>query len=246
MKKRKNKNRRVGKQSADVTHIEMREIFKLASVALVVIVGIYFVRGIEDVPIKTVMIDSTLHKVSKQDIRKVAANYVREGFFTINLSKFEHDLELIPWVYKASIKRKWPSKLLIEIEEQTPRFRWTGQSLLNKQASPFLVGDFDAYKNLPKLSGLAGREKYLAQLYRQYNERFRKLGLSIKSVEEDARYDKVITLMNGISISVGREKTSQQMERCLRSFVEFSDDERAAIASIDLRHSNGFAVRWNS
>ena len=70
--------------------------------------------------------------------------------------------------------------------------------------------------------------------------------MSISAVEEDARYDKIITLSNGISINVGREKINDQLERCLRSFAEFSDDERATISNIDLRHSNGFAVRWNS
>lgn len=246
MAKRKYKNQRKIKRETAVSRIEVREIFKLVFVASVVIAAIFLVRGVEEVPIKAFVINTSLHNVSKQEIRDVATNYVREGFFTINLASFEKDLEQIPWVYKANIKRQWPSKLVIEVEEQSPRFRWTGQSLLNKEAVPFLVNNFDTYEALPKLSGLAGRETYLAGLYYQYNERFKHLGLSIASIEEDARYDKVITLLNGISINVGREQTNQQIERCLQSFSEFTETERAAIASIDLRHSNGFAVRWNS
>lgn len=241
----KRKNRRSNSQNTEVTRFELREILKLIFVAATVIAGIYFVRGIEDVPIKTVVVKSELKHVTKQEIRNVAANYLSDGFFTIKLTNFESDLEIIPWVFKANIKRKWPSKLIIEIEEQMPHFRWTGQSLLNKEAEPFLVSDFDAYNQLPKLSGLAGRERYLATLYRQYDKRFKAIGLSIAAVDEDARYDKVITLTNGISINVGREHTSQQIERCLRSFEKFNKDERAAIVSIDLRHSNGFAVRWS-
>ena len=241
----KRKNRRSNKHNTEVTRFEMREIFKLVFVAAMVIAGIYVVRGVEDVPIKTVVVESELKHVTKQEIRDIAANYLRDGFFTIKLANFENDLEMIPWVFKANIKRKWPSKLIIQIEEQTPHFRWTGQSLLNMNAEPFLVSDFDAYNQLPKLSGLAGREQYLARLYQQYNKRFRAIGLSIAAVDEDARYDKVITLTNGISINVGREHTSQQIERCLRSFEKFNKEERAAIVSIDLRHSNGFAVRWS-
>ena len=242
----KRKNRRRHNKSIEVSRFDLREIFKLAFVATIVIVGIYIVRWVGDVPIKTVVVESELEHVAKQEIRAVAANYMRDGFFTIKLFDFEKDLETIPWIFKANIKRKWPNKLTINIEEQTPRFRWTGQSLLNQDAEPFLVSNFDAYKQLPRLSGLAGREQYLASLFHQYNERFYEMGLSIAAIEEDARYDKVITLTNGISINVGREQTSQQIERCLRSFAEFSTDERAAIVQIDLRHSNGFAVRWSS
>ncbi len=243
---RRNKRKRSARKSERVTRIELREIGKLVFVAAIVIVGIYVVRGVEDVPIKTVVIDSPLHHVGKQEVRNVASDYISKGFFTVDLSKFEDDLEEISWVYKANIKRKWPSRLVIEIEEQTPRFRWSNRMLLNKDAKPFFVNDIEAYSMLPNLDGQAGRERYLAELYYQYNVRFLQLSMSISAVEEDARYDKIITLSNGISINVGREKINDQLERCLRSFAEFSDDERATISNIDLRHSNGFAVRWNS
>lgn len=246
MAKRKYNNRRKIKRDTAISRIEMREIFKLVFVASIVIVAIYVVRGVEDVPIKAVVINTSLQNVAKQDVRDVAAKYVRDGFFTVDLTNFENDMEQIPWIYKANIKRQWPGKLVIAIQEQLPRFRWTGQSLLNEEAVPFLVNNFDAYQALPKLSGRAGREAYLVRLYDQYNERFNQLGSPIASIEEDARYDKVITLSNGISINVGREQTSKQIERCLQSFSEFTENERAAIAAIDLRHSNGFAVRWNS
>ena len=245
MAKRKYKNRRKIKRDTGISRIEMREIFKLVFVASIVIVSIFVVRGVEDVPIEAVVINTSLQNVAKQDVRDVAAKYVRGGFFTVDLTNFEYDMEQIPWVYKANIKRQWPGKLVITIREQLPRFRWTGQSLLNEEAVPFLVNNFDAYQALPKLSGRAGRETYLVRLYDQYNERFKRLGSPIASIEEDARYDKVITLLNGISINVGREQTSKQIERCLQSFSEFTENERAAIAAIDLRHSNGFAVRWN-
>ena len=245
MAKRKHKNRRNIRRETSVSRIELREILKLVFLASVVIAAIYVVRGVEDVPIKAVVISTALQNVGKQEIREVATNYAREGFFTVNLTNFEKDLEQIPWVYKASIKRQWPGKLVIAVKEQSPRFRWTGQSLLNQEAVPFLVKDFESYQGLPKLSGLAGREIYLVRLYDQYNERFKRLGSPIVSIEEDARYDKVITLLNGISINVGREQTSKHIERCLQSFSEFTETERAAIAEIDLRHSNGFAVRWN-
>ena len=135
---------------------------------------------------------------------------------------------------------------MIEISEQEPYFRWGNNYLINKYAEVFYVEDARQYTFLPLLQGVKGRERYLIDLYYKYSARFRRVGADILKLQEDARYDKEITLVDGIAINVGRGQVDEQIERCLYSFAMFSKEERAAIARIDLRHSNGFAIRWNS
>ncbi len=245
MTKRIKRNQRRSKQYNDAVRIDFREVGKLFAVALVVIAGIWATKKIEDISIKTIEIQTALIKVSKSEIRTIAENYMHEGFFTVDLSSFEGQLNDIPWVYRANIKRQWPSKLVIEITEQQPYFRWGETHLVNKHAEIFFVQDSQQYAALPLLQGVRGREQYLIDLYYRYSERFKKVGSEILRLKEDARYDKEITLANGISINVGREQTNKQIERCLYSFAMFTKAERDAISGIDLRHSNGFAIRWN-
>ncbi len=237
--------RRVARNSADVARIDFREVGKLIVVALVVIAGIWATQKIEDVSIKTIEIQSALNKVNKSEIRTIAENHMHDGFFTADLGSFENQLNDIPWVYRANIKRQWPSKLVIEISEQQPYFRWGKNHLINKYAEIFHVEDTQQYASLPLLLGIKGRERHLIDLYYKYSARFKQVGADILKLKEDARYEKEITLVNGISINVGREKIDKQIERCLYSFAMFTKAERDAIASIDLRHSNGFAIRWN-
>lgn len=246
MAARKKKNQRRVNRSSKVTRIDYREVVKLMAVAVVVISGIWFVKKIEDVSIKTIEIQFALQEADKSDIRIIAENYMHGGFFTVDLTSFEEQLNNIPWVYKANIKRQWPGKLVIDIKEQTPFFRWGENHLLNRDAKAFYVKDAQQYTSLPLLVGVQGREKYLVDLFYKYSDRFERVGTSILEFKEDARYDKEITLANGIAINAGREQAEQQIERCLNSFAMFTKAERAAIASIDLRHSNGFAVRWGS
>ena len=241
----KRNQRRVMRGNSDVARIDFREVGKLIAVAIVVIAGILATKTIEDVSIKTIEIQSALNKVSKSEIRTIAENYMHDGFFTVDLDSFEKQLNDIPWVYRANIKRQWPSKLVIEISEQQPYFRWGESHLINRYAEMFYVGDTQQYASLPLLLGVKGRERYLIDLYYKYSARFRQVGTDILKLKEDARYDKEITLVDGISINVGREQIDKQIERCLYSFAMFTKAERKAIASIDLRHSNGFAIRWN-
>jgi len=244
-KKVKRNQRRVTRKNSDEVCIDFREVGKLVAVAVIVIVGIWATKKVEDVPIKTIEIQSALEKVSKSDIRTIAENYMHDGFFMVDLGSFENQLNDIPWVYRANIKRQWPSKLVIEISEQQPYFRWGEKHLINKYAEVFYVGNTQEHTSLPLLLGVKGRERHLIDLYYKYSERFKQVGTDILKLKEDARYDKEITLVDGISINVGREHVDKQIERCLYSFAMFTKAEREAIASIDLRHSNGFAIRWN-
>jgi cell division protein FtsQ len=134
---------------------------------------------------------------------------------------------------------------VIEIEEQMPIFRWNQDYLLNKYAQPFSIHGNESFEDRPLLKGEYGREQVLAQLYKEYNHEFGALGITIKSLEEDARYDKVMHLSNGVIINMGRDNVELQMQRCLKMFALLSDEERAAIATIDLRHSHGLAISWS-
>mgnify|MGYP001811905318 FL=1 len=244
MAKRNNK-RRVANKTARPA-FEWREVAKLLSFAMAVFALVWVARGVDEIPIKTIEVSTKLEKVKKEEVKKITERFVDQGFFTVQLGEFENELRRIPWVYKANIKRQWPYKLKILIEEQQPVFRWGDKQLLNRYATAFNENNAGSYVNLTRLHGSSGREEYLARLYAQYNKRFRKIGMEIVSLVEDARYDKVITLDNGIIINLGKDHVNQQLERFLRSFPSFNDEDRAKIASIDLRHSNGFAVRWDS
>ena len=246
MAKRKRKNQRRASQKSEAIRIDIREVRNLITVAIIVIAGVWGVKKIDDVSIQTVEIQSTLVNVDKHRIRDIAEGYIQDGFFTVNLSRFEEDLNEIPWVYKAKIKRQWPGKLAIRIIEQVPVFRWGEQYLLNADGEKFHVDSTEDFNSLPLLKGVDGREQYLMSLYYKYQTQFENMNASMLEIDEDARYDKRIALANKISINVGREFAEEQIERCLYSFAMFSKAEREAILSIDLRHSNGFAVRWDS
>lgn len=226
------------------TRIAWSEIGKLLISAGVVVLGIFSARMIDDVAIDSIYVASSLNRVSKQDIAQIVKRYEYDGFFTLRLKEFENDLNDLGWVYKANIKRQWPYKLVIEIEEQMPMFRWNQDYLLNKYGQPFPVDD-ESFEDRPLLKGEYGREQVLAQLYEQYNHQFNALGIAIKSLEEDARYDKVMHLNNGVIINMGRDNVELQMQRCLKMFALLSDEERTAIATIDLRHSHGLAISWS-
>jgi len=245
MARQKKKNQRRSAKRSETTKVDFREVGKLFAVAFVVIVAVWAGKQVDDIPIKTIEIQSTLEKVDKDEIKTIVQNHIQDGFFTINLSEFERQINDIPWVYRASIKRKWPGRVVINIAEQQPYFRWGSNHLINKYGDKFYAEDANKYTQIPLLEGVDGRERELIDLYYKYSDGFKQVNSQIVSLKEDARYDKEIRLINGITINLGRDQSDVQIRRCLHSFAMFTKAEREAIASIDMRHGNGFAVRWN-
>ena len=105
-KKIKKNQRRVAHCDNESVRIDFREVRKLIAIALIVIAGIWATKQIDDVSIKTIEIKSELNKVGKSEIRTIAENYMHDGFFTVDLESFEDQLNAIPWVYRANIKRQ--------------------------------------------------------------------------------------------------------------------------------------------
>ena len=72
------------------------------------------------------------------------------------------------------------------------------------------------------------------------------LGLRIVSLGMDARRAWELTLDNGISLTLGSRDAERQMQRFVRFYPQVMAARASDIAQIDLRYSNGFAVRWRT
>ena len=77
-------------------------------------------------PIRVVEIAGGLERVTRDEIQAVLKELSSEqqadaqgvNFLTADIQQLEDSLELLPWVYRAQLRRIWPDKLQIEIQEQ--------------------------------------------------------------------------------------------------------------------------------
>lgn len=245
-RKARKRNYRRAEKRTRLSSVEKREVLKLIAIALVMIGAIYLFRIAQDVPIRQVSVATELEHVNRDRVREVCSRYVGGGFFSADLKGLEQDLGTIPWIRSASVRRSWPNRIVISIEEQVPRFRWGEKGLLNKYAEPFEVGNAEMFSNLPQLHGNEGREMRLAKIYLHYSKAFREAGLVIEKLHEDERLNMQLQLKNGMEIAIGSENVSQKLDQFLRSYELFSPTQQARILAVDLRHGNGMAIRWNS
>lgn len=202
-----------------------------------------------DRPITRVAVQGDLSYISQQAVQQRIAPYVAASFFTIDLTSMRTELEQMPWIAHAEVRRVWPDQVVIRLEEQLPVARWGEAALLNNQGQAFTPRDLANYEHLPQLAGPQRAQQQVMQQYQVLSQMLRPLGFSIARLELRERGSWFLTTGAGsagpgIELLLGRDHIVEKMRRFIAIYEKTLKDQITNIAHIDLRYSNGLAVGW--
>src|SRR3954470_4833499 len=68
-------------------------------------------------PVRVVDVSTPLERVSREDLQAVLAHYAAGNFFAARIDEMRAAAEQVPWVRRASVRRVWPDRLEVAIEE---------------------------------------------------------------------------------------------------------------------------------
>jgi cell division protein FtsQ len=168
------------------------------------------------------------------------------NFFAADLTEIRARVERLPWVRQVAVRRVWPGRLEISIEEHVALARWgTGDemsALVNTHGERFTGKTQEA---LPLFIGPAGTQAELARRYASFSAIVAPLGTKIERVVLSPRHAWQLRLANGLHLALGRDPEAAELR--LKSFVAvypatLSPGGRR-YEYVDLRYPNGFAVR---
>jgi len=198
-------------------------------------------------PIHSVRIVSPIQYVSQSALKGVIEPQIGEGFFRINVDQINADIELLPWVHRAAVRRVWPGQLVVNIEEQKPYAIWNDDALVNVGGVSFRPERIDdLLAGLPQFVGPEGTEKMMTNRYRELTESVVNRDINIVRVDLSARRAWQLELDNGLVLNMGRESVVKRLQRFAGVYQTNIESRLAEIDGIDLRYTNGFAVRWRN
>ncbi len=193
---------------------------------------------------------NVLKHVNPQIIRSTALGKIRGNFFTTNLDAIRHAFEMVPWVRKASVRREWPDRLIVTLEEHSPLGTWgdDGQ-ILSVKGDVFTanLAEVEEESRLLEFSGPQGSEKDVLQHYLDFKDRFRAISLTPEAVRYSKRYAWEVKLNDGVTVQLGREENSavlkERVDRLIQVYPELTHRLQGKIESVDLRYPNGLALK---
>ncbi len=219
----------------------------LALVAFVMI-GTVFVKKAAARPefaIRSVVVTGKLVNADPAHIAAVVHHELRGTFFTIDLATARDALQRVTWVRRVSVRREWPSRIEIAIDEHRPLARWNDVSLVNTHGEVF---DAEFGDDLPSFYAPDGTSAEVAARYREFAaliERNPGNDAAIESLTRSARGAWDVKLDDGLTVALGREQVSERWMRWIQVGERYRTriGQGREIAAIDMRYPNGFAAR---
>jgi cell division protein FtsQ len=186
-------------------------------------------------------------------LRANVAPKLAGNFFTVDLATARSAFEAVPWVRQAIVRRDFPNRLKVLLQEHQPVAFWGSESdsrLVNSYGEVFEAntGDLDR-DDLPRLVGPLGQSAEVLAMYRALTGMFDPLGLTLEVLELTGRGGWRAQLDSGAEVELGRgtpeEVTlrAQQFVRTLTQVTSRYGRTADAIESADLRHGTGYALR---
>jgi cell division protein FtsQ len=178
--------------------------------------------------------------VTLEQVETITRRDFRGTFFTLDIVRLRASFEKLPWVRRADVRRQWPDRVDVVIEEHKPLARWGNEALVNTHGEVFEAA-YDA--TLPVFAGPAGTAGEIALQYDAFRREFAAIGREPVQVRLSPRRAWQVRLDNGMTLEVGREQVPARIARFLAAYPQTITPLGRRIDYVDLRYANGFAVR---
>lgn len=217
----------------------------LIAVALIIFgfVGFQFVLNSSLFPLREITVGGDLAHTGRADLELAARGRVAGNFFGADLAAIRAGLEQIAWVRRADVRRVWPDRIEVTLEEHVALARWGDAGLVNTFGERF-AGQIEAA--LPMFTGPPRTEGEVTRRYRQYSPALAPFG-ALERVTLTPRFAWQLRLSNGLSIELGRDLANDPADTRLTRFIAAYPQTLGRIALrheyVDLRYPNGFALR---
>jgi cell division protein FtsQ len=205
-----------------------------------------FVTRLSAFDYREVVVTTPLARANRAHLEAVIRSELRGTFFTMDLDTARAALRRVPWVRGVALRRQWPRRLEIEVDEHEPFARWNDNGLVDARGEVFYAnwaGD------LPEFKGPEGQSGLMLERFREWARMLAPLDLKLTGVTLSPRGGWQLRAAddNGaLTLDVGRDDVAARLAR----FIDVYSGTVAVLARagkrvehVDLRYRSGFAAQ---
>lgn len=217
-------------------------VSSLIVLALVIYGSLTAVQTVLEVPVSQVDVEGKFHYLTENDVNQVIGNYVDNGFVTVDLLRLKEEFLALPWVHSASIRRKLPNGLRVSLVEQRPVAYWNERGMLNDQGDEFYPVRLPVIPELPHLKGK--NHSAVLFLFRAVSDRLPPDQQPVRSIAITDSNLATVEVAQGARLVFNAADVLEKLQ--MWETISGSDLglRLAEVDYVDLRYSNGAAVKW--
>lgn len=226
-------------------------LFAACGIALAAALGWWLLRH-PLFAVGAIVVEGEVSHSNAPTLRANVAPQLAGSFFTLDLERTRAAFESVPWVRRAVVRRQFPNRLRVWLEEHQAVALWgdSESRLVNTYGEVFEANAGEVeQEGIARLSGPDGSAAQVLAMYRQLAPQFEPLDLEIEQLVLTNRGGWTLTLDSGAVVELGRGTDEEVLARSLRftrtlSQVTSKYGRRPeALVAADLRHGDGYAVR---
>lgn len=234
------------KPSISVNWGRMAALLLMLAPLLLMIAGYIWINRPENLTIQSVEVTGDLKYLQQDDLQPIIEPFVSTNLFLLDAKGLETELEFNTWVYSASMTKLWPDKLRITIHEERPIAFWGEDSMLNEFGEIIDANLPEKIGQLPVLFSPEDNGRHMVENYLKVQEWTQDFPARIVAFREDSRGSWQLKLDSGLVVNIGREEQEKRLRRFVVGYKEELVDKINKVHTVDLRYTNGFAVKWKS
>lgn len=227
-------------------------LFLLTVLCTVFVSGWVVLGWMEDaqrLPLSKLVLTGERHYTRNDDIRQSILALGAPGtFMTQDVNIIQSQIERLPWIKQASVRKQWPDELKIHLVEYVPIARWNDQHMVDADGNTFSIPTGRANKQvLPMLYGPEGSASEVLQGFRDMGQVLAKDRFTLKEAAMTARRSWQLTLNHDIKLNLGRGDTIKRLARFVELYPVLQQQAQTdgkRISYVDLRYDSGAAVGW--
>jgi cell division protein FtsQ len=225
-------------------------VFALAGITLLAAAVLWLARS-SAFPVRAIRLEGDLARNSVSTVRANALPALQGNFYSLDLKRARAAFESVPWVRHAVVRRVWPDRLAVRLEEHRPVALWQGEDgnerLVNSFGEVFEanVGDVED-DGLPELAGPDGASAEMLAMLQRLQPVFAGMRREVVRLSLSGRGSWRAELDGETVVELGRggpDEVVARTGRFARTLAQVTGHFRSPLLAADLRHPEGYAVR---
>ena len=223
----------------------LNRLLILVAVGVVLVAAAQAWLTLQRIPVQRISVTGELEHTQAEVVQDLVQPSLAGGFLKADLQGIRRQLQGLPWIFEATVRRKWPNALEIHVVEQLPIARWGRDGFLNHEGEVFHSGKSGDWESLPLLLGPEGTAKALMAKYQRLVEMLASVNLSVEQLAVDERGQMEAVLAGGMKLIVGSDDFLGRMHRFVAIYRTELARRAEDVERVDLRYESGIAVAFS-
>lgn len=214
--------------------------------------GYVVVRWMNDasrLPLSKLVVTGQMHYTTNDDIRQAILSLGAPGtFMSQDVDVIQQQIERLPWIQQASVRKQWPDELKIHLVEYVPVARWNDLHLVDANGKSFSVpANHLGKEKMVMLYGPEGSEAEVLAGWHQMDAMLAAGKFKLKAASMTARRSWQLVLDDDTRLELGRNEDMKRLKRFIQlwpTLQQQAQAENKRIGYVDLRYDSGAAVGW--